>query len=64
MCVLVDEDEVEMRCQSTADDYAVKKIVFNIFGRGKFLEAQICCNVKVRWRHDSVRQRVVICFHN
>ena len=26
MCVLVVEDEVEMRCQATADGYAVKKL--------------------------------------
>ena len=39
VCVLVDEDKVEMRCQAKADGYAVKKIVFNIFGEGIFREA-------------------------
>ena len=26
VCVLVDQDEDEMRCQATADGYAVKKL--------------------------------------
>ena len=36
VCVLVDQDEDEMRCQATADDCAVKRIVFNVFGRAYF----------------------------
>ena len=45
VCVLVDQDEDEMRCQATADDYAVKENCLQYFWNGKFLEAPICCNV-------------------
>ena len=40
-------NKVEMRSQATAGDYVVKKNCLKYFWYGKFLEAQICCNVEV-----------------
>ena len=50
VCVLVDQDEDEMRCQATADDYAVKENCLQYIWNGKFLETPMLQSIALMVR--------------